>query len=175
MSFPSMNWLDGVILILLGFTMIRGVFRGLIRESLGVLSVGGAYVLARWGYHGLEPAFLDTLPTPAIGSGVSFMITFVAFVLVLMLLLRLAEHGLVRAVNLGPVNPAGGLLLGALKGTLVVCILLFVLRAAPSGDDLVHESALGRLFLPMADKMGDSFLKALPKAPEKVYRALEPT
>jgi len=175
MSFPHLSWLDAVIVVVLGFTLVRGAFRGLVRESLGVVSVGGAYVLASHTYHAVEPAFLDTLPTPAIGAGVSFALTFVGFALVLMLLFRLGEHGLVRAVNLGPVNPAGGLVLGALKGVLVVAILLFVLRVAPSGEDLAQESAIAHLFLPVADALGEGFLRALPDAPKKTFRALEPT
>ena len=175
LSFPHLNWVDGIIVVVLGFTLVRGAFRGLVRESLGVVSVVGAYVLAGHTYHFVEPAFLDTLPTPAIGSGVSFVLTFVAFALVLMLLFRLGEHGLVRAVNLGPVNPAGGLVLGTLKGALMVSIILFVLRVAPSGEAWVNQSALSRLFVPMANAMGEGFLKALPEAPAKKFRALEPT
>lgn len=175
MSLPHMNGLDAIILLMLGFTVIRGGFRGLVRESLGVLSVVGAYFAAGATYHSVEPAFLDTLPTPAIGSGVSFGLTFVGFALALMLLFRLAQHGLVRAVDLGPVNPIGGLVLGALKGILVVCVMLFVLRVAPSGEDLVRHSALARLFAPVADSMGKGFLRALPEAPGKTLRALEPT
>jgi membrane protein required for colicin V production len=175
MSFPHLNGLDVIILGVLGFTMIRGAFRGLVRESLGVAAVGGAYVLAGLFYKSIEPAFVDTLPTPAIGSGVSFSLTFVGFALLLMLLFRLGEHGLVRAIHLGPVNPAGGLVLGTLKGALMVSIILFVLRVAPSGEAWVNQSALSRLFVPMANAMGEGFLKALPEAPAKKFRALEPT
>lgn len=174
MSFPSLNGLDAVIVVVLGYTLVRGAFRGLVRESLGVVAVVGAYLLAGFFYQGVEPVFLDTLPTPAIGSAVAFGLTFVAFALALMLLFRLGEHGLVRALDLGAANHAGGLVLGALKGALMVSIILFVLRAGPAGAELVEGSALARLFQPVADVLGDGFLKALPDASGRPAMPLGP-
>jgi membrane protein required for colicin V production len=147
----------------LGFALVRGAFRGLIREVLGICAVAGAYFLSNLTYLHVEPGLHDVFSTPGMSAGVAYALVFVGWVLLLMLAFRMGEHGLLRAFPVGAVNHAGGLVIGALKGTLVVAIALFLLRALPDGRVLVERSALAPLFVPVADALGNRFVHALPE------------
>lgn len=174
MNFPSFNGLDLCILLVLGFALVRGTFRGLIREVLGVVGVVGAYFLANLTYMKVDPAVRDVVDNPATSAGVSYVLMFIVFALLLMLLLRLGEYGLVRSFPAGAANHAGGFIAGGLKGTLFVAIALFALGAAPEGRTWIHESATARLFLPVTKVLGEQFTRALHEGPREPVVPLGP-
>jgi membrane protein required for colicin V production len=173
-SLPSFNGLDLGILLVMGFALVRGAFRGLIREVLGIVGVVGAYFLANLTYMKVEPAVRDLVDNPGTSAGVSYVIVFIAFALLLMLVLRLGEYGLARSFPAGAANHAGGFVVGGLKGTLFVAIALLALGAAPEGRTLIHESATARLFLPVTRLLGDRFAQALHEAPTRPVVPLGP-
>lgn len=165
MTLPHLNALDGVILTVVGFTLIRGAFRGLVREVMGIVAVGGAYLLANVTYLQVEPGMRGIIRSPMASAGVAYVLAFVGFALTLTLLLRLVDRQVLRLLPMGGLNQAGGLVLGALKGTLVVSVALFLLDTVPEGEDLMDRSLLAPVFLPVAEALGEAFIDALPDEP----------
>jgi uncharacterized membrane protein required for colicin V production len=117
---------DLLALCVLSIAVLRGLFLGLIREAFSLAAIGAACVAVRWF---AEPAAarLDALTDGRIGelaapwiAGAGVAIAAAAAVAVTGRLLRRGA----RAVGLGLVDRAGGALLGAAEGALVVAVLL---------------------------------------------------
>jgi uncharacterized membrane protein required for colicin V production len=127
---------DLLALSLLGVAVLRGLFLGLIREAFSLAAIGAACVAVRW-FAGPAAAELQAatggrvgdLAAPWIaGAGVA-----IAAAAAVAILGRVLRRG-VRAVGLGLVDRAGGALLGAAEGSLVIGVLL-VLATIVLGRD----------------------------------------
>jgi membrane protein required for colicin V production len=165
MNLPPVHVLDAILLVIIGFTLVRGAFRGLIREAMGIVAVGGAYVLANLTYESLEPGLEALIESPQATAATAYAITFVAFAVTLALVVHFLDRELSRMLPMNAVNQAGGLVLGALKGVLVASILVFVMKATPDGEPVTQRSFMAPLVMPVAEALGHGFLEALPKAP----------
>ena len=122
-----MNYLDIIILCILGILIIHGIWKGFIL-SLATLV---ALVLGIWAaihFSGYISTFLVKIfhPSGAWLTIFSYILTFLLVVLVIILIARLLEK-VVKTVGLGIPNRIIGGLFGLLKGILVVSFLLFVL------------------------------------------------
>jgi membrane protein required for colicin V production len=124
-----MNLFDTVILVVLAFFALKGLFRGLVNEasSLAGLILGGW--LAYHYYPSLSVPLRTTLHIPA------HVAAFLAFVL-LLLLTGFVAHiigniitAALRVAMLGGLNRLGGLLLGAAEGALLLSMLFCIATA----------------------------------------------
>ena len=127
---------DLLALSVLGVAVMRGFFLGLIREAFSLAAIGAACVAVRW-FTGPAAAELQAatdgrvgdLAAPWIaGAGVA-----IASAAVVAITGRILRRG-ARAVGLGLVDRAGGALLGAAEGSLVIAVLL-VLGTTVLGRD----------------------------------------
>lgn len=163
-----MNALDFLALGILVFTTVRGAFRGVAREFLGVAAVGGAYLVAGLVYNEVGDTFASVLTDPNPRSGTAYALTFgflaVAFGLVGWFLNSVIK----RIPNLGPLNQAAGVLFGGLKGALLVSVILLSLRWFPNTEDTVDESMVARFFEPAVDLMADHADQVIEQLPEAV-------
>jgi len=126
-----MNWLDLVIIIIIGFTAIRSLFRGLIREIAEVAGMIAAIFLAYEYYEKLgNHLFVSFNVSPAIANIVAFAAILIGTAVAAGLLGWLLS----KALKFTPINLAdrlGGMGFGFIKGFLLVCILVGVLSALP--------------------------------------------
>ncbi len=132
-----MNYLDIIILCILGILIIHGIWKGFIL-SLATLV---ALVLGIWAaihFSGYISTFLVKIfhPSGAWLTILSYILTFLLVVLVIILIARLLEK-VVKTVGLGIPNRIIGGLFGLLKGILVVSFLLFVLVHFDSNDYII--------------------------------------
>jgi membrane protein required for colicin V production len=130
----SMNGFDLMVLVIVLFCMIRGVFRGLIREVSGIVAViAGFYGAFNYSWI-LSPHLEFLIQTPGIRHLVSFSVLFCGIVVLVGLVAALIRH-LMHVVFLGWVDRTFGLIFGTAKGTLIVSVL-FVMTTAfvPSGS-----------------------------------------
>jgi membrane protein required for colicin V production len=124
-----MNLFDIVILVILFFFALKGLFRGLVNEaaSLAGLILGGWLA---YRYHPLLAAPIqDMLHTPA---HVSAFLAFVALLILTGLIAHILGNiitAALRAVMLGSLNRLGGLLLGAVEGALLLSMIFCIATA----------------------------------------------
>ena len=144
-----MNLLDFAVLALVLLLAIRGYFRGFFRELFGLAAWLGAGVAAYLcgPIYGPDVGEHFRLPL-AIGQMLAAIAIFVA-VYVACQIAGWILYRLARALFLGPLDRAGGLVLGAAKavaiGTLF-CMLVTSRRGLPDLAERVRESpALSRL------------------------------
>lgn len=137
----SMNGFDLMVLVIVLFCMIRGVFRGLIREVSGIVAVIAGFYGAFMYYWILSPHLAFLIQTPAIRDLVSFGVLFCSIVILVGLLAALIRK-LMHVVFLGWVDRTFGLIFGTAKGVLIVSVLFIILTTfVPSGSaDLLKRS-----------------------------------
>ena len=130
----GVSFVDVVAGVILTLALLRGLWLGLIRESFSIASLGAAIGAVRWGREPLSlwlvaRTDLEMAWAPWL-AGAALVVGAVASVVLLGRLLRRGVH----AAGLGWADRAGGAVLGALEGALVVALLL-VGASALLGDD----------------------------------------
>jgi membrane protein required for colicin V production len=117
---------DLLALCVLSIAVLRGLFLGLIREAFSLAAIGAACVAVRW-FADPAAVWLDAQSGGRIGelaapwvAGAGVAIAAAAAVAITGRLLRRGA----RAVGLGMIDRAGGALLGAVEGSLVIAVLL---------------------------------------------------
>lgn len=130
----SMSGFDLVVLVIVLFCMIRGVFRGLIREVSGIVAVIAGFYGAFTYYWVLSPYLAFMIETPAIQHLVSFGLLFCGIVIAVGLIAALIRK-LMHVAFLGWVDRTFGLVFGTAKGILIVSVLFVMLTAfLPAGS-----------------------------------------
>ncbi|HQV53025.1 MAG: CvpA family protein [Flavobacteriales bacterium] len=122
-----MNWVDWVIVVFLGYALVRGFFRGFFVELAGLV----ALVLGIWGAVMLNDKIAVLIGLDPSQEIISFLFTLVLIVLVVHIIGRVVTK-LVDMVQLGFLNKLGGALLGiASKAFLLSLVLnLFAAKSA---------------------------------------------
>lgn len=129
-----MNGFDLMVLVIVLFCMIRGVFRGLIREVSGIVAVIAGFYGAFNYYFMLSPHLEFLIQAPGIRHLVSFGVLFCGIVILVGLLAALIRK-LMHVVFLGWVDRTFGLIFGTAKGILIVSVVFIILTAfVPSGS-----------------------------------------
>lgn len=123
-----MNLLDIVIGIVLLMFAFAGLRKGIIIEAFYLAS----FVIGIYGAMFLSDAMSDWLSgvinvAPEYLSLIAFILTFLVFMVVIRYLGRLMS-GIVEAIFLGVIDKIGGFIFGAVKGALLVSILIMLLN-----------------------------------------------
>lgn len=159
----TINFLDIIILVVFLFFGYNGLRRGFIDQTSTILGLIIALIVAVRQYEYfqsyLEP-YLD-LSTSLI-QFISFAVIFVVVNIVIHVL-GIALKRIVDAVFLQPVDRAAGLLLGVVKGGIIVYLLVLIMAQIPYQRVLnaVDSSFLAGRILEMTpiiqEKIGDIF------------------
>jgi len=138
----AMNALDIFILIVVAYCLIRGIFRGLIKEVSAIIGVVAGF----WGAYSYYPQVARLLSgwvaNPAYLNILSFLLIFCAALVVVSILGVVIKY-LLRIAFLGWADRICGGLFGFLKGVLISAVVLMTLTAfLPKGAPLVRDSSL---------------------------------
>ncbi len=118
--------IDIVVATILAIGLLRGLFRGLIREVFSLAALGGACVSVKLFAHPLS-SWLDRLTGGELTGTTGLLLAGAALgigtISVVVISGRMLRKG-IRWSGLGWADRAGGALLGAAEGALVVGILL---------------------------------------------------
>lgn len=152
-----MNFIDILILIILGFFAIKGLLRGLVNEAASLIGLIAGGWLAYKFHPLLSAPIKSALHLPL------HLASFLAFIIIL-LATGIAAHIIgnilttaLRLVMLGSINRVGGVLIGICEGSLLLCM---VFSAAESGfmpeqvRTTIQSSESGHFLA----QTGDSFL-----------------
>jgi membrane protein required for colicin V production len=151
-----MNWTDYVILALLAFSCIAGVYRGLMREVCSLITWFAAVLLAWHFSYLLEPHLGGALSDPAVRPWAARTIIFV-FVLLLGTAIGALVTQFMRVSLLSSLDRALGFLFGLLRGAIVLGLLAMLCHAVRlDGEHWYRASTL----VPYAEHAGNG-LRAL--------------
>jgi membrane protein required for colicin V production len=121
-----MNGFDVLVLVIISFCMIRGYFKGLIREISGIIGVVVGFYGANTYYQLLTPYLETFIKTPGARSLVCFFVLFCGILILIGLLAALIRKFL-SLVFLGWVDRFFGLVFGTAKGGLIVSVLFIMM------------------------------------------------
>jgi membrane protein required for colicin V production len=135
-----MNAFDIFVLIMVGYALIRGIFRGLIKEMAAIVGVVAGF----WGaytYYPLLAQLLDSwIDDPGYLKIVSFLVIFCAVLFAISIVGVVIKY-LLRVAFLGWLDRVCGGLFGLLKAVLITAVVLMVLTAfLPKNAPLVRDS-----------------------------------
>jgi len=148
-----MNPFDIIIIVILGYSLVRGIFRGLVKEVSSIIGVLGGFYAA-FTYYTILTKFLSGLiKETAYLNILSFLIIFCG-VLIIVGILGVFIKYLLNIAFLGWVDRIGGVGFGLVKGILIASILFITLTAfLPKGSAFLKNSMLAPHVSWVSEKM----------------------
>ncbi|HDJ23702.1 MAG TPA: CvpA family protein [Candidatus Aminicenantes bacterium] len=169
----ALNWLDIILLVILGLLVVLGLAKGFLRQFLGLVGIVVGFILALSFYPEVA-SFCQNFIRPYV------LTEFLAFLLiwgVVVLSSYLLAYLLAKALK-GPIKLFDRLLggvLGLLKGVLVCGILLLALVLFPVNPKAVEESRIAPLCLTVTKGIVCLIPQELKDKFDKAYRQLMPS
>jgi membrane protein required for colicin V production len=135
-----MNAFDIFVGIILAYGLIRGLFRGLVKEASSIIGVLGGF-FAAYSFYGLLAGYLSgVVSNPSYRNLLAFVSIFCAVVVLVNVLAIIIKY-LLKIVFLGWLDRLGGVVFGFVKGALIVAVIFLALTAfLPKGAPLIKDS-----------------------------------
>lgn len=128
-----MNAFDILIGVIILFGLIRGLFRGLIKEIFSITGVAAGYVVAFSLYPPLAELLAKYLPLADYSRLIAFLIIFGAVFLLVSIIGVIFKY-LSKIPYFGWTDRTCGAFFGLIKGFLIVCVLFIAFAALPPKD-----------------------------------------
>jgi membrane protein required for colicin V production len=162
-----MTWLDWVIVAVIGYHLVRGAWRGFIRE---IFYFVGAFasLLISISYYQLLGDYLSS--ALHLSRSVSDFVAFLFLTVMVLLLSILVGYLLGKAtqsITMFWANRWGGFILGGIKGCILVSILLVMMLLYP-----LPKTTIPRL---KKSYLAPTFLSVAPKIYEVTIRLVNPS
>lgn len=137
-----MNGLDVFFTVILGFSLIRGIFRGLVKEVASIIGVLSGYYAA-YTYYPLVARLLSRwMSNTAYLNIVSFLILF-CLVFFFISMIGVVLKYLLSIAYMGWADRISGVLFGLTKAILVASVILVALTTfLPRNAPLIRESLM---------------------------------
>lgn len=152
-----MNFIDLIVIIIISFFLLRGLFRGFILELTIVLGLIVGYLIAISYYDYLVvfviKQFFPQIPD-SIANIISFSILFIGINVGLRLVAGILTKTL-KFVMLGWLNRLLGAFFGTLKAVLILGITVFVINLIPFSDSFMEKAGKNEsVFYPLLELIG---------------------
>jgi membrane protein required for colicin V production len=135
-----MNILDLIILGLMTFLLIKGIFRGFFREISSLAGIIFGFLVANHYYHGVANLLRSHIPFEKFLPLVSFIILFIV-VLIVFNLFGLLLHHVFKRLFIGWFDRSLGIAFALTKGIIVSYLLIVLLiMFVPSTNPLIAKS-----------------------------------
>ncbi len=148
-----MNPFDILIVVILGYSLVRGLFRGLVKEISSIIGVFGGFYAAYTYYAVLAKVLAGLIHDVSYLNILSFLIVFCC-VLIIVSVLGIIIKYLLNIAFLGWVDRISGLVFGGIKAILIVSVLFISLTAfLPKGSSFIKDSVLAPHVAWVSEKM----------------------
>ena len=148
-----MNPFDVFIIIVLGYSIVRGLFRGLVKEASSVIGVLGGFYAAYSYYPVVGKLLAGLIVNAAYLNILSFLIIF-SGVLIIISIIGVVIKYLLNVAFLGSIDRLCGVCFGLIKGVLIVTVLFIILTTfLPKGAPLIKNSVLAPHVIWISEKM----------------------
>jgi len=150
-----MNPFDVFIILVLGYSIVRGLFRGLVKEVSSIIGVLGGFYAA-YSYYPMVAKLLSGLITEQSYLNIlSFLIIFCGILIIISILGVVIKY-LLNVAFLGWIDRVCGVGFGLIKGVLIVTVLFIILTTFLSkGAPLIKKSILAPHVIWISEKMVD--------------------
>jgi membrane protein required for colicin V production len=148
-----MNWIDLVIVILLGLSVIAGFTNGFVKEVASL----AALILGIWGAIKFSTFTAAKLYDWFDMSGqyvgiIAFLVTFMVIVVIIHFIGIIADK-FIDAISLGFLNRILGMVFGLLKSVLILSVFFVILNALDARRPFLPTEKIerSRLYTPISD------------------------
>ncbi len=154
-----MNLFDIIVVVILSYCVIRGIFRGLVKELFSLIGVLGGFYAAYSYYMVLAKPLSRWIANTGYLNILSFLIIF-CFVFIIISILGIIIHYILNIKFLGWVDRICGAGFGTVKGIMIASVILITLTTfLPKGAPVIKDSLLSPHVALVAEKM----VKVVPK------------
>ena len=137
-----MNAFDIFVVVVVGFCLIRGIFRGLIKELSSIIGVFAGFYGAYTYYVKLAQLLSKWISDTGYLNIFSFLLIFCCVFIIISVLGVVIKY-LLNVAFLGWVDRICGAGFGLIKGVLIVAVVMISLTAfLPKGSPLIKKSLL---------------------------------
>jgi membrane protein required for colicin V production len=148
-----MNPFDVFIIIILGYSIVRGLFRGLVKEVSSIFGVLGGFYAAYSYYPVMAKILAGLVVNVSYLNILSFLVIFCS-VLIIISILGVVIKYLLNVAFLGWIDRLCGVFFGLIKGVLIVTVLFIILTTfLPKGASLIKKSVLAPHVIWVSEKM----------------------
>ena len=162
-----MNPFDILIIVILGYSLVRGLFRGLVKELSSIIGVLGGFYAAYTYYKVLAGLLAGFIHDTSYLNILSFLAIFCGVLIVIGVLGVIIKY-LLNIAFLGWVDRIGGVVFGVLKGVLIVSILFITLTTfLPKGTAFIRNSELA----PHVSWVSEKMAKVISKEMKQDFKA----
>jgi membrane protein required for colicin V production len=154
-----MNSFDILIVVILAYGLIRGIFRGLVREISSIIGVLGGFFAAYTYYAPVARSLEPWISNAAYRYILSYLLIFSVVVLIVGILAVVVKY-LLNIAFLGWVDRVSGALFGIFKGVLICCVLFIVFTAfLPKGAPFIKDARLSPHLAAVSEVMAKALSK----------------
>jgi membrane protein required for colicin V production len=140
------NAADWIILLAIAVSVVTAASEGFLREAFGIAGLVVGYLVACWEYSRLARWFAPHLKAEWLGEIAGFLLIFIGVMLLAGIAGKIASWAM-REAGLSTVDRMLGALLGLVRGTLVVAIVLVSMAAFTPTSRWLQGSQLAPYFL----------------------------
>lgn len=140
-----MNWLDFVLLAIIVMTMIVGIFKGFVRQVIGLVAVVAGLVLAVVYYEQTAGVFMAFVKNRLVSNFLGFLLIFVVVLVAGAILGHLVTKAMVGP--LAVINRLFGAVFGLIKAVLICGILVFALVSFEIATPALRSSVVAPVCL----------------------------
>jgi membrane protein required for colicin V production len=161
-----MNPFDMVIVVILGYCIIRGIFRGLIKEVFSAIGVlAGCYVA--YFYHETVSLILsEWITAPAYLHIISFILLFCGVFLIITVIGLLIRF-IVKIALLGVIDRIFGAVFGGLKAILIISLVyVLLITFLPQGG---VSAVSGSKMAPQINAIAKGIVRVIPKGTRDTF------
>ena len=135
-----MNSFDIIVSIIFSFCLIRGIFRGLVKELSSIIGVLTGYYAAYSYYPHVAKILSQWIPVVAYSKLIGFLVIFIGIFLIISILGVIIKY-LMSISFLGWADRISGGVFGLIKGLLIASVLFIVFTTfLPKNASIVKDS-----------------------------------
>lgn len=161
-----MNLFDILIIIILLYCLVRGIFRGLLKEMSSLIGVLVGFYAAYTYYNELGKYLKKWITDPNYINTLSFLLIFICVFLIISILGIIIKY-ILKIVFLGWVDRVFGAVFGISKGILIGSVLLIVFSAFLSGNSNIIKTSKTAPYL---SAISNKMIKVTPKDLKNEYQ-----
>lgn len=148
-----MNPFDVFIILVLGYSIVRGLFRGLVKEVSSIIGVLGGFYAAYSYYPMVAKLLSGLIAEQSYLNILSFLIIFCGILIIISILGVVIKY-LLNVAFLGWIDRVCGVGFGLIKGVLIVTVLFIILTTfLTKGAPLIKKSILAPHVIWISEKM----------------------
>jgi membrane protein required for colicin V production len=148
-----MNPFDMLIVAIVAFCVIRGVFRGLINELSSIIGVLAGFYAAYSYYASLARFFMRWVGDAAYANIIGFLIIFSIIYFIVSIAGVVIKYAL-NIAFMGWIDRICGACFGLIKGVMIVSVLFLIFTAfLPSGAPMVRNSVFAPHLTTISEKL----------------------